>query len=232
MKMFYSLSLSLLTLKMQFSASTLSFATLIACAAAFSNTTVTEYSTTDITITSCSDNKCTETTLPASLSVVTETVNGVETIYTTICPETETTPVPTTVEMTTVTTTVEGTVYTTVCPVTEVTPMTTITTTVEGTVYTTVCPVSEVTVASTSATPVAPVSTSEGVSYVDLTTTPVVTVSSSVEATSYKQLTLTSYYASSAGNATVAPEVSTFEGKAAQLAVGVAGFAGLAAVLL
>ncbi|CAI5758416.1 unnamed protein product [Candida verbasci] len=48
--------------------------------------TVTEDQTTIITITSCEENKCHETTVPGTLSHVTTTVNSVETVYTTYCP--------------------------------------------------------------------------------------------------------------------------------------------------
>lgn len=48
--------------------------------------TKTDHHTTIVTITSCSDHKCTETTSPAIESVATTTVNGVVTEYTTYCP--------------------------------------------------------------------------------------------------------------------------------------------------
>ena len=76
-------------------------------AAAFSNTTDTEPQTvteigstihTVITITSCEDNKCNEKTVPATHSIVTKTIDSVETVYTTLCPietgEQETQPAP------------------------------------------------------------------------------------------------------------------------------------------
>ena len=75
--------------------------------AAFSNTTDTEPQTvteigstihTVITITSCEDNKCNEKTVPATHSIVTKTIDSVETVYTTLCPietgEQETQPAP------------------------------------------------------------------------------------------------------------------------------------------
>ena len=109
--------------------------------------TVTDKSTEVITITSCSDNKCTETTVPATHSTVTTTVSGVESIYTTVCPLTETvTDKHTTVVTVTscsdnkcskstvpateseVVTTVNGveSTYTTVCPITETKASTTV----------------------------------------------------------------------------------------------------------
>lgn len=51
--------------------------------------TVTEHSTTDVTITSCSNDACVSTAQSTSYSTVTTTVDGIETVYTTICPETE-----------------------------------------------------------------------------------------------------------------------------------------------
>lgn len=154
-----------------------------------------------VTITSCSDNKCTE--IPAIETMTTETVDDVVTSYTTYCPlselETETETSHTTVTITsceddkcteipaveTMTTeTVEGVVtsYTTYCPLSElesesyettstlyVTSFVTITscgadgckpmvesvttTTVNGveTIYTTLCPIEEATTTSEAA---------------------------------------------------------------------------------
>lgn len=51
--------------------------------------TVTDNLTTDVTITSCPNNACATTVEATSQTVVTTTVDGVETVYTTICPETE-----------------------------------------------------------------------------------------------------------------------------------------------
>ncbi|CAI5759039.1 unnamed protein product [Candida verbasci] len=52
--------------------------------------TVTEQETTIITITSCHEDKCHQTTVPATKSLGTTTVRGVETVYTTWCPVTTT----------------------------------------------------------------------------------------------------------------------------------------------
>lgn len=60
--------------------------------------TVTNLHTTEVTITSCSDNACATTVQSVVQSVVTETVNGVLTIYTTVCPLTESTSETTTPE--------------------------------------------------------------------------------------------------------------------------------------
>ncbi|KAK6455615.1 uncharacterized protein RJT20DRAFT_48512 [Scheffersomyces xylosifermentans] len=217
--------------------------------------TVTEHSTTDVTITSCSKEACATTVEKSSLTVVTTTVEGIETIYTTYCPlssEIAAESVVAPSSATVITTTVEGieTIYTTYCPLTEgekaaeseapVAPAapssveTVITTTVAGveTIYTTYCPATEEATPATEAPAPAPtVAASEEITYVDLTTTPVVTASTGVEETLTEQYTLTSYYSSA--NASVAG-VATYEGKAnaQNFAVGVAGVAGLAAVLL
>ncbi|CAH2350874.1 yeast-form wall Protein 1 [[Candida] railenensis] len=122
--------------------------------------TVTHASTKIVTITSCSDNKCSEATVPATASVVTTTVEAVESIYTTWCPvDTTETVVSESTEYYTATTvaTSEGEVITktTVIPVvvetTEYyTPVTT-TYTSEGSVITatTVAPVTETPVTTT-----------------------------------------------------------------------------------
>ncbi|KAK6197487.1 Fasciclin and related adhesion glycoprotein [Scheffersomyces amazonensis] len=48
--------------------------------------TTTVESTTIITITSCKDNKCEETTVPATPALTTQTIEGVVTVFTTYCP--------------------------------------------------------------------------------------------------------------------------------------------------
>lgn len=48
--------------------------------------TVTNPHTTVLTITTCSDNKCQATSVTTGLTVVTTTVDGVKTVYTTFCP--------------------------------------------------------------------------------------------------------------------------------------------------
>lgn len=50
--------------------------------------TVTEQHTTDVTVTHCSDDVCATTTINSiSQTTVTTTVDGIETVYTTVCPE-------------------------------------------------------------------------------------------------------------------------------------------------
>ncbi|CEP24158.1 hypothetical protein BN1211_4894 [Cyberlindnera jadinii] len=51
-------------------------------------TTVTAETTILVTITSCEDNKCSEIEVPTGVVVVTETISGIITSYTTYCPET------------------------------------------------------------------------------------------------------------------------------------------------
>ncbi|KAI5961384.1 CCW12 [Candida pseudojiufengensis] len=99
--------------------------------------TIYESHTTEVTITSCSENKCETTVNKVSPSVATTTVEGIETVYTTYCPLTEeeevsltsSTPVeiPTSSSiagvastLSTIVTTIEGveTIYTTYCPLT------------------------------------------------------------------------------------------------------------------
>ena len=73
---------------MQFS-TVASIAAIAAVASAASNittATVTEESTTLVTITSCEDHVCSETVSPALVSTATVTVNDVITQYTTWCP--------------------------------------------------------------------------------------------------------------------------------------------------
>lgn len=140
--------------------------------------TVTHASTKIVTITSCSDNKCAEHTVPATPSVVTTTVEAVESIYTTWCPvDTTETVVSESTEYYTATTvgTSNGEVITktTVIPVvvetTEYYTPVTKTYTSEGQVITatTVAPVTE--------TPVTTTYTSEGAVVTATTVAPVVT---------------------------------------------------------
>lgn len=56
--------------------------------------TETKQSTTLVTITSCSEDKCTEIPVTTGLTVITTTVSGTETVYTTYCPITETSSQP------------------------------------------------------------------------------------------------------------------------------------------
>lgn len=105
-----------------------------------STTTETEVSTTVVTVTSCSAGTCTTATVPATPSVVTTTVHGVTTVYTTFCPLTTVTEESTTVI--TITSCSENICVPTTVPAKE----TVVTTTVNEvvTVYTTFCPLSSV----------------------------------------------------------------------------------------
>ncbi|KAG2733129.1 hypothetical protein G9P44_004119 [Scheffersomyces stipitis] len=128
-------------------------------------TTVTDVATTVVTITSCSEDKCSLATVPATPKLTTETINGVVTSYTTYCPLTEVTELSTTVV--TITSCKEDKCVLTTVPATP----SEATTTVEGveTIYTTYCPISEetpyVTVSGTPvpATPAVVSKTTEGV---------------------------------------------------------------------
>lgn len=109
--------------------------------------TVTEDSTTIITITSCSENKCSATEVPATKAVTTDTIQGTVTSYTTWCPVTEDDSTATATEKITTVITITS-CSDNKCSATEV-PATEGPTTVtkEGTVttYTTWCPVTEAT---------------------------------------------------------------------------------------
>ena len=202
--------------------------------------TVTEHHTTDVTVTHCSHDACSTTVQAHTQTVVTETVNGVKTVYTTVCPLTEEASTVAPASTLAPASTVEEEIVTA-----------TLTTTVNGeeTVYTTVCPASELpaTTAPGSSAPATPApapgtkapvpapaeESDSDITYVDVTETPTVYETTGVEATITSQATLTSYYNSAASNSTVAG-VNTFEAKAAgqKAMLGAAGFAGLAAVLL
>ncbi|EGW32377.1 uncharacterized protein SPAPADRAFT_61454 [Spathaspora passalidarum NRRL Y-27907] len=178
-----------------------------------STETVTDLSTTLVTITHCEENKCSATVSPALKSVATVTVQGVETVYTTYCPLTSEEAAKST--LSTITTTVEGveTVYTTYCPLTE-----------EETAAPaeTPAPAPEKESSAPAPAPEAPIT-----SVVEAVTTPVATVSEAGESTVYIQSTL---YTSLANK--TAP-VSEFEGAAGKQAVaGFAAVAGLVAALL
>lgn len=183
---------------------------------AYANETVTQYETTLLTITSCSENKCDTTVTPVIPSVATVTVQGFVTEYTTYCPitaEEEASPASSLAGESVVSSLTE----------------TVVTETVSGveTIYTTVCPLTE----STTKKAEVETASSEEISYVDLTTTPVVSSTVEAEETVYAQSTLFTSYAS---NASSIANVSTYEGAANSnnMAVGFAAIAGLAAVLL
>ncbi|CAX45154.1 cell wall (manno)protein (precursor), putative [Candida dubliniensis CD36] len=190
------------------------------------NATVTEHHTTEITITSCSDNKCATSVAPAVQSVNTVTIEGIVTEYTTYCP---------------LTASEHEKASSSLAPVASTESV--VTTTISGvhTSYTTYCPLS----GSESATPgtvaAESSSSSEEVSYVDVTSTPVVESTTNVELTTTAQSTLFTSYANSTVSSSAAPappsNVTTFEGGAVgvasnQITVGFAALAGLAAILL
>ncbi|KAL7664119.1 Uncharacterized protein ABC855_g2951 [[Candida] zeylanoides] len=228
---------------MQFT--TLSFATLLSVAyAASAIETVTDHHTTEVTITSCSDDACDKSTVapveststPAPVTVITTTVSGEETIYTTICPETETTPSPAP-KPETATTPVEPTSpapkpETATTPVEPTSPApkpetATIPSPVEPT-----SPAPKPTTAAPEPTTAAPepvVPESESDSYIDITVTPTVTSSTGVEHTETLQSTFTSVYQNST---TLAPAVTSFNGANSQkMALGAVGIAGLALLM-
>ncbi|CAK7897396.1 yeast-form wall Protein 1 [[Candida] anglica] len=116
--------------------------------------TATEYSTTLVTITSCSDNKCHETTVPATPSLVTVTTDDVVTVSTTWCPVTE---APAT---------------TTATPATEAPAVTTATPETEAPAVTTATPATEAETATDSTSTVYITATTNGKTTVYPTTVP------------------------------------------------------------
>lgn len=168
---------------------------------------VTRNHTTEVTVTLCLDHACATTVHAAIETTVTSTVNGVETVYTTICPLTElahaAAPVPHSA----------AAVSSVSAPLS--------------------APVSKAAQASPSTTPSkAPVSvlpSLAGDSFVDVTVTPTTVVTKPVEATTYAQLTFTLVFNS---NLSVAG-VSAFEAGARRAGAGAAALAvGAAAWLL
>ncbi|VEU23197.1 DEKNAAC104312 [Brettanomyces naardenensis] len=201
-----------------------------ASTASGATTTETEESTTVVTITSCSDHKCTEIPVTTGITEYTTTISGTETVITTFCPLTSEAPattevvesttvititscsdhkctkIPVTTGVTEYTTTVSGTetIYTTYCPLTSKeaeSSVTTVTTTGENgetTIYTTVCPeteTTEVVTPTTSGHPVPPTSVAPAPTSAETETVTLVT------STQHK---------------TSAAPVSTFEGGAAR----------------
>jgi len=195
--------------------------------------TVTEESTTLVTITSCKENKCSTTAVPATPKLTTETIHGVVTSYTTYCPLTEVTVESTTIVTITsckenkcvetgvpatpveTTETVLGveTIYTTYCPVSSYeAPVVTshaVVVAAESTTYTTVYPVTTYTTVSAGAAAPAPVGPAA----------PVATVSAESEVAPA---------ASAAAAGTAAPTVAA-ESTAAVTTAAVSTFSGAAA---
>ncbi|OBA24529.1 hypothetical protein METBIDRAFT_30772 [Metschnikowia bicuspidata var. bicuspidata NRRL YB-4993] len=119
---------------------------------------------------------------------------------------------------------------------------TVVTATVDGvtTTYTTVLPESTTSASVTPLISSKPTSVaaesdvpslSEDITYVDITTTPVVTASTGIESTVYQQSTFTSVYNSSA-SATASASVIWANDAPRNVLAGVAGVAGIAALLL
>lgn len=227
--------------------------------------TVTNHQSTEVTITSCSNEACVTTSNSLVPSVATTTVEGVETVYTTYCPLSseeagEGTSAPTTTQPSTVaaesseapgpsstetvvTTTVQGveTIYTTYCPLSSEEAGTGAPTTAAG--ESTPAAAGESTPAAASSAPAAAESNpstlageattpaTESDQYVDVTETPTVSATENVEATETAQSTL--FTSSAAGNSSSTEAgVSTYEAGAQRVAVGFAAVAGLAAALV
>lgn len=199
--------------------------------------TKSDIDTTVVTITSCSDNKCTPTAVTTGLTVVTSTIAGTETIYTTYCPisseESSVKPQKTIHSTTVATVTVCSE---NVCLSSAVTTgVTELTTTIKGveSIYTTYCPLES----STSKTPNA--ETTESSKAEELTTsTEVATVTKSE---TYKPKpsaasgtvnvitnNIVTQYSSSSSTAaaelSTIPLVSIYEGAGANVAPVVLGF--------
>ena len=112
----------------------------ISSAPVTSTTTEEDISTTVVTITSCSDDKCTETPVTTGVTVVTTTIAGVVTEYTTYCPLSTETVTETAAETTVVT--ITSCAEDKCTPVVVTTGVTIVTKTEGGVVteYTTYCP--------------------------------------------------------------------------------------------
>lgn len=185
---------------------------------------VTHNVTTEVTITSCSDNKCDSTVAPVPLtsSVVTTTVSGVETIYTTVCPEsTESAPAPAP----------SAPAPASSAPASAPAPAP------SASAPGSAAPAPAPSASTPAAAPSAPVSAEAENSpipsgsdvYVDVTSTPVETASTGVELTVTAQSSFTSVYNSASPSA----GVSTYAGGANRNAIaGAAGLVGAVALLL
>ncbi|KAI5954628.1 CCW12 [Candida jiufengensis] len=239
---------------MQFSTLFTIAATLVSSSLAttsFEWETVYESYTTELTITSCSDNKCETTVNKVIPSIASTTVEGVLTVYTTYCPLTESSsdviaPTPSSIAgvastLSTVVTTIHGveTVYTTYCPLTDSqvvadvsTPIAPIVSSSSLAAVASSTPVATapaapvVSSSSIAAVPVSPSSSSESDIYVDFTITPTVSTTENVLATETAQSTL--FTSSLAASNSSLADVSTFEGSGSKLVVG--GFAAVAGI--
>ncbi|CDR41551.1 CYFA0S07e03422g1_1 [Cyberlindnera fabianii] len=221
----------------EFESSAAESSTVESSSTGFSNTTSTttedQVSTTVITVTSCSDNVCTEAPVTTGVTVVTTTSSGVVTEYTTYCP------LPTSTDghkgndgpSTTVVTVTSCDADS--CTETAVTTGVTVITTTEGsveTVYTTYCPLSsEVSgesthaAGSTGASAVTTGGKEEGTSTATIAVTSTITPAggaSSGEATT-----------SGPGSGSTVATVSTFEGAGVKLSAVSTAVAGVLALL-
>lgn len=135
--------------------------------------TVTGVSSTIVTITSCSDNKCTETTAPATWGATTETKADTTIIYSTWCPVVTKTELSTT--LVTITSCSDNKCHETTAPATW--GETTETKGGETTVYSTWCPVTstEVTTGPSNPETTAPVVTLSTVTSAGTSSAPAVT---------------------------------------------------------
>lgn len=200
--------------------------------------TVTNKHTTEITVTSChTDGPCQTTVHPATQTVVTKTVEGVATEYTTICPVSEEAapltgpapapaPAPSSKAPAPAPAPGPGASSAPAAPAPAPEASSPAAPGPAGTTPTTLA--AQPTTLETSAAP-APGPESESDVYVDLTTTPTSVTSVGVEHTSYAQETFTSVQLPG-GNGTAG--VSTFEGGANKQAVAGAAILGAAALLL
>lgn len=222
-------------------------------------TTETEYSTTVMTITSCADNKCHETVVPAKETVTTETVEGVETIYTTVCPLSDetTAPAPTTeaAESYDATSTEYVTSYITITSCgangceekSMVETVTTVTINGVETAYTTYCPVEEATTAATTPATTAGVETTAA-GFTNSTapvTTPVVAPTTSLNTTDVVKVctgpecdttttiqSVVTVSVSGVASPSVEADVSTFEAGAASNVGGITSIIALVGAIV
>lgn len=185
--------------------------------------TVTEKNTIVATITKCENDACSTGVVPATESVVTTTVNGEVTLFTTICPLTETT----------LETPVVKPVVSSEAPVEEplATDATVVVVPTSAPETIAAVPVESADVAPTSApeiiaaVPVESVAAgSDTEEYVDVTITPTVTATTVVP--KVIQTSQSTYYN------TISPQVSAWEGSANKQVVGAMGLVGLVAILL
>ncbi|CAH6718544.1 yeast-form wall Protein 1 [[Candida] jaroonii] len=213
-------------------------------------TTETEFSTTVMTITSCADNKCHETVVPAKETVTTETVEGVETIYTTYCPlsDESSAPAPTTLapESYDATSTEYVTSYITITSCgangceekSMVETVTTVTVNGVETAYTTYCPIEEATTGAETSTvgyanSTAPVTTPIVAPTTSLNTTDVVTVCTGpdCDTTTTVQAVVT-VSVSGGASPSVEADVSTFEAGAATNVGGITSIVALVGAIV